>query len=66
MYNKIQNQISEILRIVKKDCTSQEWHNRYLPELEILLAIRDKIKQPDDLYNNFDPDLPTFLGGPEK
>jgi len=44
MYNKIQDQIKEILRIVEKDCTSQEWVDRYLPELETLLIIRDNIK----------------------
>jgi len=46
MYNKIQEQIKEILRIVEKDCTSQEWVDRYLPELETLLSIRDKMKRP--------------------
>ena len=45
MYNKIQEQIKEILRIVEKDCTSQEWADRYLPELETLLSIRDKMKK---------------------
>ena len=44
MYEKIQKQIKDLLKIVEKDCTTQEWIDRYLPELESLLSIRDMFK----------------------
>ena len=44
MYEKIQKQIRDLLKIVEKDCTTQEWLDRYLPELEALLSLRDMFK----------------------
>ena len=39
--DQIQNQIKDVLKIVENGCSTQEWFDRYLPELEALLSLRD-------------------------